>query len=414
MNTIEKRFQEKEERIRNWLSKKKESIEAPFYTSVDLRNAGFKIGAIDTNFFPAGFNNLCPNYQRKAAELTKIYFQKYFPKARRILLIPENHTRNLYYLTNISSLEKILQNAGYEICTGTINPELTEEETEFQTLHHSTLTLKKVHRKNGTLKACQETSDLILLNNDLSEGVPEILKNISQPIIPSPFLGWWKRRKNAHFEFYKTLVDEFSQLIDLDPWFFYPMTRSLSSLDIYDENDINMLVEEAKRLFQDIEKKYQEYDINEKPYVFIKSATGTYGIGLEKFESVEEIQSMNRRQKNKIASKKGGGKSESFLIQEGIPTIDRYRNAVAEPVIYLIGGDVTGGFFRLNDKKDDRSNLNSEGMKFSKLCFHEILSYHNKYDMNCNLDCLTKIYYTLAEIACIAAAQEASIHNGHV
>ncbi|MGT2492998.1 glutamate--cysteine ligase [Cupriavidus basilensis] len=30
----------------------------PFYCSVDLRNAGFKLAPVDTNLFPGGFNNL--------------------------------------------------------------------------------------------------------------------------------------------------------------------------------------------------------------------------------------------------------------------------------------------------------------------------------------------------------------------
>jgi glutamate--cysteine ligase len=29
-------------------------------TSVDLRNAGFKLAPVDTNLFPGGFNNLNP------------------------------------------------------------------------------------------------------------------------------------------------------------------------------------------------------------------------------------------------------------------------------------------------------------------------------------------------------------------
>ena len=32
----------------------------PFYTSVDLRNAGFKLAPVDTNLFPGAFNNLTP------------------------------------------------------------------------------------------------------------------------------------------------------------------------------------------------------------------------------------------------------------------------------------------------------------------------------------------------------------------
>jgi glutamate--cysteine ligase len=32
----------------------------PFYTSVDIRNAGFKLAPVDTNLYPGGWNNLTP------------------------------------------------------------------------------------------------------------------------------------------------------------------------------------------------------------------------------------------------------------------------------------------------------------------------------------------------------------------
>lgn len=36
---------------------------APFYSSVDLRNSGFKLAPVDTNLGPAGFNNLNPAFE---------------------------------------------------------------------------------------------------------------------------------------------------------------------------------------------------------------------------------------------------------------------------------------------------------------------------------------------------------------
>ena len=47
--------------IHQWLLKYEGSKELPLYSSVDIRDAGFKVGVVDTNIFPAGFNNLCPH-----------------------------------------------------------------------------------------------------------------------------------------------------------------------------------------------------------------------------------------------------------------------------------------------------------------------------------------------------------------
>ena len=48
--------------IEQWFRSKWLDQEAPFYASVDLRNSGFKISPVDTNLFPAGFNNLNPDF----------------------------------------------------------------------------------------------------------------------------------------------------------------------------------------------------------------------------------------------------------------------------------------------------------------------------------------------------------------
>ena len=45
----------KQETIYQWLQEQ-ERAWTPFYTSVDIRDAGFKIAVVDTNLFPAGFN----------------------------------------------------------------------------------------------------------------------------------------------------------------------------------------------------------------------------------------------------------------------------------------------------------------------------------------------------------------------
>ncbi|HHB92201.1 MAG TPA: glutamate--cysteine ligase, partial [Thioploca sp.] len=57
---LEKHLLSKQAEIEYWLRNQWQNIQIPFYASVDLRNAGFKLAPIDTNLFPAGFNNLNP------------------------------------------------------------------------------------------------------------------------------------------------------------------------------------------------------------------------------------------------------------------------------------------------------------------------------------------------------------------
>src|SRR3546814_17885295 len=48
--------------IETWFRQQWQHTAPPFYSSVDLRNAGFKLAPVDTNLFPGGFNNLKPAF----------------------------------------------------------------------------------------------------------------------------------------------------------------------------------------------------------------------------------------------------------------------------------------------------------------------------------------------------------------
>ena len=98
----------------------------PFYASVDLRNAGFKIAPVDTNLFPAGFNNLNPSFEPLCIQSMQQAVEHLGGNTDRIVIVPENHTRNLFYLENISVLQEIIEKAGYEVRLGSINPDLEE------------------------------------------------------------------------------------------------------------------------------------------------------------------------------------------------------------------------------------------------------------------------------------------------
>src|SRR5437870_9699675 len=94
-----------------------------FYASVDLRNSGFKLAPVDTNLFPGGFNNLNPEFLTLSVQAAMVAVEKICPEAHRLLIIPENHTRNTYYLRNVVELANIMRQAGLEVRIGSISPE---------------------------------------------------------------------------------------------------------------------------------------------------------------------------------------------------------------------------------------------------------------------------------------------------
>ena len=99
---------------------------APFYTSVDLRNSGFKLAPVDTNLFPAGFNNLNKAFMPLCVQAAQAAVERACPTARSVLIIAENHTRNLFYLESIETLRQIFEQAGFEARIGSLRDDITE------------------------------------------------------------------------------------------------------------------------------------------------------------------------------------------------------------------------------------------------------------------------------------------------
>ena len=55
---LERKLLDATPRIERWFRLQWQEHTPPFYGSVDLRNAGFKLAPVDTNLYPGGFNNL--------------------------------------------------------------------------------------------------------------------------------------------------------------------------------------------------------------------------------------------------------------------------------------------------------------------------------------------------------------------
>ena len=108
INELEQRILESMPAIERWFRLEWMEHTPPFYTSVDLRNAGFKLAPVDTNLFPGGFNNLTPEMLPLAVQAAMAAIEKICPEAKNLLLIPENHTRNSFYLANVAQLMRDL------------------------------------------------------------------------------------------------------------------------------------------------------------------------------------------------------------------------------------------------------------------------------------------------------------------
>ncbi len=407
LHTIAEHFIKYQGKIEEFIRSKSQGLKPPLYLSCDLRNSGKKVGVIDTNLFPAGFNNLCNAYSRVATLALRQYFDKYLPATKKIILLVEEHTRNRFYLENVSRLASLLETTGLSLRLAYPGVEIREENLDLTLSDGKTLHLQKLQVHNGVPQVKGFEAELIISNNDFSTGIPDDLKPIADKIIPSPFLGWHQRRKSHHFSILQELVRSFAQTVDLDPWLLHCEFEVVEPVDLTCEKDLRRLADGVLSVLKKVQSHYDQFKITDPPYVFVKNNSGTYGMGLIEVMAPEEILQMNRRMRNKLLSAKGGQKANSFLIQEGIPTADFYSGLPIEPVIYLVGFDPVGGFFRMNEQADALTSLNTRGMAFSCLCLHKLDEPHELNFLLCaEKENLVSLASTMGRLAAIAAARE--------
>ena len=404
---LETTLLDQQQHIEAWLRREWLQTPAPFYASVDLRNAGYKIAPVDTNLFPAGFNNLNPAFDALCIQAIQQAAERVCPTAAGLLLIPENHTRNRFYLESLARLAELIRTAGFELRVGSLDENLTEA-MPIQLDSGRELLLEPLKRDGDRIGVEGFTPCAVILNNDLSSGRPAILEGIEQAIIPPLDLGWNRRLKSDHFGFYREVALEFAELVNIDPWLIDPMFRNCGQIDFMKREGEDCLASNVEKLLSDIRDKYEHFGIDQEPYVIVKADAGTYGMGIMTVRSADEVRDLNRKQRNKMASGKEGRKVSGAIIQEGVYTSETWgdASAVAEPVVYMIDHFVVGGFYRVHSGRGAQDNLNSPGMHFEPLAFAESC---NRPDLSRAPDAEPNRFYAyglIARLALLAAARE--------
>jgi glutamate--cysteine ligase len=424
---LERRMLDSSVAIERWFRMQWQEHTPPFYGSVDLRNAGYKLAQVDMNLFPGGFNNLGADMLPLAVQAAQSAIEHFCCDARNLLLIPERHTRNLFYLRNVAQIATILSATGLTVRIGTLAEDITTPTTiELPEIdgHAPRITLEPLVRHGRRLGLADFDPCAILLNNDLSAGVPEILRNLNeQHVLPPVHAGWTTRRKSRHFAAYDEVCSEFAAMLDIDPWMLNPYFARSSGVDFHARIGEDDLADKVEQVLDQIRVKYAEYGITDAPFVVVKADAGTYGMGVMSVKSADEMRDLNRKTRNKMAVVKEGLQVSDVLIQEGVRTIERVGTAVAEPVVYMVDRYVVGGFYRMHAERGEDENLNAPGMQFvplpasnaSPASYGEDESF--PFDAGCNLpDCSAAagekapnrfyMYGVVARLALLAAARE--------
>ena len=392
--------------IERWLRNQWQEHTPPFYGSVDLRNAGFKLAPVDMNLFPGGFNNLNSAFLPLGVQAAMTAIEKICPNARSLLLIPENHTRNLFYLQNVAQLVTILRLTGLEVRLGSLLPEI-DQPTTVDLPNGTSLLLEPLVRSGNRLGLKDFNPCAVLLNNDLTAGIPDVLRNLEeQYVLPPLHAGWAVRRKSNHFAAYDEVADEFAKLVGIDPWQINPYFSVCNSVNFHERQGEECLASNVDAVLTLIREKYKEYGIDETPYVVVKADAGTYGMGVMTVKDASEVTGLNRKQRNKMSVIKEGMNVSQVIIQEGVHTFERVNDGVAEPVVYMIDRFVVGGFYRVHSGRGIDENLNAPGMHFEPLAFETSCSLPDQCQ---NPDAPPNRFYAygvVARLAQLAASLE--------
>ncbi|MCY4513021.1 MAG: glutamate--cysteine ligase [Bdellovibrionales bacterium] len=365
-----------------WYQKKSDGIPHPFYSGFDIRDSAHKIAPVDANVFPAGFNNLSAEDQNQTSALMSQYLKKYAPSLKKILLLTEEHTNNLYYWENILTLKTLMEKGGYEVAPCVARELVSGERTV------STATGQKI-----SLQLLQDVQgDLIISNNDFSSDcdLPQ-----DRPCLPPLKMGWKTRRKHDFFIHYNKLAGEFSEIIDMNPWHFQIKTELFSPFDVTSKENLKTLKSQVTDFLKELQTPAPS---SEKPYLFLKNNYGTYGLGITTVSDPEEVLSWNYKTRKDLKATKGGGGVRELILQEGIPSsLFKKEPFSAEPVIYMVGSRPAGGFLRIHEKKDCTENLNRPGVTYKPLSSDRLT---NDYKI------MKAIYEWIGRIGFLAVGEE--------
>jgi glutamate--cysteine ligase len=370
INELEQRILESMPAVERWFRLEWMEHTPPFYCSVDIRNAGFKLAPVDTNLYPGGWHNLTQDMLPLAVQAAMAAIEKICPEAKNLLVIPEN-TRNTFYLANIVQLQRIFRMAGLNVRIGSIDADI-KKPTTIELPQGDSVTLEPVVRTKRRLGLKNFDPCTILLNNDLTAGPPGILEDLhEQYLLPPLHAGWSVRRKSRHFQSYEEVAKRFGKMLGIDPWLVNPLFNKCGEIDFAKEEGMDCLRTNVDAVLTKVRKKYKEYGINEKPFTIVKADNGSYGMGIMTVRDVKELDQIQERTRQRMATTKGGQQVTEVIIQEGVLTAERIHDAVAEPVVYTMDRYVVGGFYRVHAERGIDENLNTPGASFVPLAFAE-------------------------------------------
>jgi glutamate--cysteine ligase len=350
----------------------------PFYTSVDLRNAGYKLAPVDTELFPSGFNNLTPQMLPLAVQAAMAAIEKICPEAKNLLLVPgpQANSGSPFYLTHLQRLVEVFTLAGLNVRLGSLARGI-DKPVKLALPEGGELLLEPLVRERRRLGLADFDPCTILLNDDLAAGVPGLLEDLhEQYLLPPLQASSALRRRSRHCRSYEEVAKRFAKLLGMDPWLLHTLHGECGQVDPASDAGLDCVKSNVDALLAKVRRKHKEYGIAERAFVVVKS-DGPGGTDVITVRDAKDLDEPERRGRlARLSQRVAGGRTVpggpcDVLVQEGVPTYERINDAVAEPVVYMMDRYVIGGFYRVHAARGIDESLDAPGSAFVPLAFAE-------------------------------------------
>jgi glutamate--cysteine ligase len=341
---LERRFLQATPAIERWLRLEWQEHTPPFYCSVGLRNAGFKLAPVEADLFPGAFDQLSDTTLPLAVQAAMAAIEKYCPDARNLLLIPDRRRREPGYFASIHRLAAILRQTGLNVRFGSPDPAIVNP-VRIALPDGSALLLEPLRRQGRRVGLTDFDPCSILLNDDLATGAPALLADLhEQVLLPPLHAGWPVRRRSQHAVAYREVAKRFAKMLEIDPWLISPLHGLCERADLTTRAGEDSVAGAVDSLLRQTRAKYREYGVQSAPFVVLRLDAGDAPSPPLTVRETGEVRRLPSRERERLCP---DGPC-ALLLQEGVPTVETLGSATAEPVVYLIDRYVVGGFYRVH------------------------------------------------------------------
>jgi glutamate--cysteine ligase len=330
------------------------------------------------------------------------YLSDQYETSQKILLITEEHTNNPYYWSNVKALVDVIRATGRELKVAV--PGSRSEPLRAQSVDGTAFEVFGAVREGDHVTLGDFRPDLIVSNNDFSKEYADWAEGLRTPMNPPHRFGWFRRRKHEFFESYNRLATEFAETVGVDPFHFRVETALFRDFAVNDEGSRSLLAAQAESVLERVRAEYAKHGVSDQPFLVVKNNAGTYGLGVTMVQNGREIIDWNYKSRKTMKAAKGGRDVEEVIVQEGITTRYREGDETAEPVIYMIGCQLAGGFLRTHTSKGPQQNLNSPGAVYKRMCVSDLKLSLAGYPKE-------NVYGWVAKLALLAISYEAQEHD---